>query len=310
MIEKRESYFPSTNGVHQLHMIQWKPEGKVIAILQISHGMVEYINRYDRFATYLAKKGILVVGNDHLGHGKSVNSEEELGYFTSKDGSKIVVDDLHQLTRKMKQVYSDIPYFMLGHSMGSFFIRRYAMTYGEEVNGVIIMGTGAQPKPAIWMGNRLISFMKAFKGSTYRSSLMKKLSFGGYNKKFGSIRTENDWLTKDTNIVDQYMADKYCTFLFTLNGYQTLFDTFTFIQNKKHISQMPKNLPLLFVSGAEDPVGRNGKDVRKITELYKNAGIQSVEMKLYETDRHEILNELDYDCVYEDIYNWISRGIK
>lgn len=309
-MKKSEFYIPSTNKKNSLHVIMWKPEGEITAILQISHGMVEYIDRYDRFATYLAEKGILVVGNDHLGHGKSVNSDEELGYFDSNDGSKTIVEDLYELTKKMKQEYKNIPYFVMGHSMGSFMIRRYIMTYGNEVDGVIIMGTGQQPGLMIKLGSMMIAAMKAVKGTRYRSPFLTMLSFGGYNKKFEPARTKSDWLTKDEAIVDKYISDKFCSFMFTLNGYKAIFDTFSFIGNPKNIDQIPKELPILFASGAEDPVGECGRAVTKIHEIYIKHGIKQVELKLYPTDRHEILGELDYQTVFANLYEWMQKNIK
>ncbi|BBF42025.1 lysophospholipase [Lachnospiraceae bacterium KM106-2] len=309
MINKQEYYLPSTNGVNKLHVVKWEPVGEVTAILQISHGMVEFINRYDRFANYLAERGILVIGNDHLGHGFTAANDDELGFFPAEDGSKTVVSDLYQITKHAKGEHPGVPYYLLGHSMGSFMARRYLMTYGKELDGAIIMGTGNQPKAVIAAGKMVAGLISVFKGKRHRSKLMNTLSFGAYNKQFKPVRTSYDWLTKDETIVDAYAANKYCTYLFTLNGYQTLFNTFSFIMNKKNIQSIPKELPLFFVAGAKDPVGVNGKEVRKIYEQYKKMGIRDCKIKLYDNCRHEILNELEYETVYEDLYKWIIDKI-
>lgn len=301
-------YIPSTNGKNKLYTMIWRPE-KVQGILQISHGMIEHIARYDEFAKFLVSKNILVVGNDHLGHGKTVKCESEFGYFDAEDGSKTVVDDLYEVTKKMKQEYPDIPYYVLGHSMGSFMIRRYLMTYGEAVNGGIIMGTGHQSNGVIAAGNIVYGMLKTLKGAEYRSKWVNEIAVGSYNKQFAPARTASDWLSRNEKVVDEYLKDSYCTFLFTMNGFKMIFDTFSFINKKLNINKIPKDLPMFFVAGAKDPVGNNGKAVTHIYNRYKALGLSKTKLKLYPESRHEILNDLDYKEVYEDIYSWIQSNL-
>ncbi|MBR3771175.1 MAG: alpha/beta fold hydrolase [Clostridium sp.] len=308
-MNKSEFYISSSNGSNQLHCVEWKPEGEPRAVVQISHGMVEYVERYDRFARFLNEAGIVVVGNDHLGHGLSVNNEEEFGYFGENEPSKTVVDDLYQVTLKMKKKYEGIPYFVMGHSMGSFMIRRYIMTYGSLVDGVVIMGTGSTPVPVLLGAKSFISIVRRLKGNTYRSALCDRLCFGNYNKRIHPVRTEKDWLTKDEQIVDQYLNTPMCTFLFTTNGYHTLFSTISFIQKKENIDKIPKDLPVYLISGEDDPVGNYGRGVKKVYEIYKHKNIQDIELKLYKGDRHELVNETDYEVVYQDILSWIEKRI-
>ena len=309
MVEKIEFFIPSTNGYNRLHTIMWKSDCPTFAILQISHGMIEHIERYDDFANYLAERGILIVGNDHLGHGKSVTSHDEFGYFNASDSSKTVVDDLHQLTTLIKSKYPGIPYFLLGHSMGSFMARRYIMTYGNELDGAIIMGTGQQPALALKAGKLLVHLISLFKPMTYRSKLIEQACFGTYNNRFKPRRTKSDWLSQDTAVVDAYIQDPFCDFTFTLNGYLTLFNTLSFIRRTQNIKQIPKSLPIFMVAGKEDPVGNFGKMVRKVYNHYKKIGIQDISLKLYENDRHELLNELDKKQVYADLYTWLKKHI-
>ena len=309
MVEKIEFFVPSTNKHNRLHAIMWKPTGTILAVLQISHGMIEHIERYDDFANYLAQRGFLVVGNDHLGHGKSVSSHDELGYFNAPDSSKTVVDDLHQLTLHIKSKYPGLPYFLLGHSMGSFMARRYIMTYGNKLDGAIIMGTGQKPAIALGAGKLLVGLISLFKPMTYRSKLIEKACFGTYNNRFKSKRTKSDWLSQDTAVVDAYLKDPLCTFIFTLNGYQTLFNTLSFIQHTPNIEQIPKNLPIFMVAGKDDPVGNYGKAVTKVYNCYKKTGIQDISLKLYKNARHELLNEIDKDQVYVDLYTWLKKHI-
>ena len=309
MISTNELYIPSTNGTNQLHVLMWIPKEAPRVILQLSHGMIEHIRRYEAFGEYLAGRGILVIGNDHLGHGYSTNNEDELGYFNAEDGSKTLVDDLYQITLFAKKQYPNTPYFLLGHSMGSFLARRYLMTYGNELNGAIIMGTGQFPKAVTCLGLHILKLLKKVKGAHYRSQLLSDLGFGSYNKQFAPTKTTHDWLSRDNFSNEAYLLDPYCTFLFTLNGYETLLRTFRFIGDESHIKQIPKDLPLFFVAGKEDPVGVNGKVVQQIYDLYTKLGLHTTELKLYENDRHELLHELDSTTVFRDIYNWLDTYI-
>ncbi len=303
---KKNFYFPSSDGVTKIHGIAWIPEGEIKAVLQLTHGMIEFIDRYDQFAQYLNGFGICVIGNDHLGHGESVAGADCYGYFKHPDGNECLIKDMHRLRRMTQKKYQNIPYFMLGHSMGSFLIRKYMMLHGEGLAGVIVMGTGSQPPAVLTFGKLLCRGMALVKGWKYRSSFVNGLVFSSSNKKVKKARTPQDWLTKDEDIVDMYRAHKWCTFIFTLDGFYQLFRTIQFVQNKKHIRQIPRDLPVLLVSGKEDSVGNYGKGVESVYRSYQAAGIADLRMKLYENDRHEILNETDRDVVYEDLRKWIE----
>lgn len=306
---KKDFYYLSADGATQIHALEWIPEGEVRAVLQISHGMVEYAGRYGRFAEYLNRQGIYVTGNDHLGHGESVTEDEKHGYFGHPDGNEHVIEDIHRLRKLTGEKYPDVPYFMMGHSMGSFLIRQYMMLHGEGLAGVIVMGTGTQPAPVLALGKIICRAVAACRGWDHRSRLVHSMAFASNNKKFTPARTEYDWLTKDEKIVDVYMQDPWCTFMFTVNGFYQMFRGIQFIQKQENIDRIPKGLPVFIVSGAEDPVGGFGKGVKAVFESYRTAGIKDVTMKLYDTDRHEILNELDYETVSEDLKNWIEKYI-
>ncbi len=300
---------PSTDGINSLHVVIWKPEKQYKAIVQISHGMVEYIERYDEFANFLNDNGILVIGNDHLGHGKTAIDDVDFGYF-GEGRSETVVNDLHEVTLYAKKTYGeDVPYFLFGHSMGSFMARRYLMTYGSELKGAIISGTGHKTVPVLAVGKFIAGTSKLIKGDRHRSKLLKKLSFLGYNKRIKNAGTENDWLSRNEENVKKYNGDRYCTFCFTVNGYQTLFDVLGYVRKKENYSKIPKNLPIFFIAGVEDPVGAYGKGVKKVFKNYKKSGIEDIEIKLYDDDRHEIINEVDREVVYEDALMWIEKHI-
>lgn len=304
----RESFtFLSADKKTRIHGVCWKPEGQnPRGILQITHGMVEYIERYDAFAEYMNRQGYLVVGHDHLGHGQSVTSKEEWGFFVEKNGSDALVKDMHKLRGKMQEQYKGLPYFMLGHSMGSFLLRKYLCLYGEGLKGAVIMGTGSQPDVLLWVGKSLCGLLAKFRGWHYRSPLIQNMAFAGNGKRFQGEGQKNSWLTKDQEIVKAYTRNPKCSFQFTLNGFYNLFDTIWFINRKAHLAMMRKDLPLLFVSGEEDPVGAFGKGVKKAYGTYAALGMKDLAIKLYPTDRHEILNETDRAQVYEDIYHWIE----
>ncbi len=304
-MKKESFYFKSKVDGKEIHAVKYIPEGEIVAILQIAHGMVEYIERYEAFAEFLCGKGILVVGNDHRGHGSTAKSDDEFGYFKKESPTEAVLSDLKQLTDIIKAENPDLPYFLLGHSMGSFFARRYISEFGKELSGAIIMGTGCQPRILVKSGKLLTRLISLFKDDHHRSPFIENIAFGAYNKKFEPKRTDKDWLTKDEAIVDKYIAEKRCSFSFTLNGYYGMFNCIDSLYNKKNLEKMPKNLPVLFVSGSDDPVGDFEKGVRRACSHFEKVGMENIKLKFYKNDRHEILNETDRVSIYEDLYSWL-----
>lgn len=307
MTKKEELYFDSRDGENKIHAVKWIPDrDKPVCILQIIHGMAEYIERYEEFAQTMAEKGILVAGEDHLGHGKSVGENGTYGYFCERDAATVVVRDSHRLKKMVQEQYPGVPYFILGHSMGSFILRNYLCRYGTGIHAAIIVGTGMQPRPMLMMGKAVAAVQKSFTGSRHTGNLLNALSFGSYNKRIPDEKTLMDWLTKDEKIVDAYLEDPLCGFTFTVNGFQTLFELVNRLYGRENLEKMPKELPVLFVSGEEDPVGGYGKGVKRAYQSFIDVGMKNVKMKLYENDRHELLNEMDREQVYEEIYQWIS----
>lgn len=301
-----EFYYDSSDGKTKIHGVKWIPENGIKAVLQISHGMLEHIERYYDFAEYMSEQGILVVGNDHLGHGSSIVNEENRGYFDEDDGNKVLIEDMHKLFSIIKSENADKPYFILGHSMGSFLTRQFITIYGNEIDGAIISGTGQQPVGRIKFGMFVTKLIAYFKGWNYRSKFVDHLVLGGNNKKFEPARTKFDWLTRDDDIVDNYISDSRISVIFTLNGFYNLFNGILKMNEQENLKLIPKDLPMIFLSGDMDPVGNFSKDVIKAFNIYKNLGMKNISMKLYNGDRHEILNEIDREQVYEDILLWIS----
>ena len=307
---KKEFYYLSRDGKTQIHAVEWMPEDEPKGVLQICHGMVEYIERYHEFAEYLCRHGYYVTGHDHLGHGKSVKDETEYGYFPKKNGNRCVIGDIHQLRMITSKKYPGVPYLMLGHSMGSFLLRQYLTEHGEGLAGVVIMGTGYQPMAVLEAGQLLCRVTALFKGWKYRSKFVDNLSFGSFNKRFEPGETGREWVTSDTELCRRYVEDPMCMFRFTVGGYYQMFEGMKVLSRAGSMAQIPRDLPVLFTAGADDPVGAFGKSVKKVYKKYKSAGMKKVAIKLYAGGRHEILNETIRNQVYEDLFVWCERCVR
>lgn len=309
-MSKEETFsFSSSDGKNKIHAVRWIPEdGKYHAILQITHGMVEYIERYRDFAEFLNKQGVMVVGHDHIGHGESVAAEEDWGYFAEPNPSDILVEDMHMLRKLTQAENPDVPYFMMGHSMGSYMLRKYLAFYGDGLKGAIIMGTGCMPDGITKMGLMIVKILSKIFGTRHRSKFVQKLTYDKPYKQYDLTGKDmsNSWLTKDEEIVRSYYNNPKCTFRFTLNGYRGLMEAVLFDNQQENIRKVPKELPLFFVSGEDDPVGNCGKGVKQVYDKFDEAEKEDITWKLYENDRHEILNETDRDVVYSDIWAWMN----
>ena len=306
---KREFTFPSADGKTAIHAVEWLPEGAPRAVLQIAHGVSEYVLRYEDFAGYLTERGFAVVGNDHLGHGLSVSDGAPRLYFGPKGSWNWVVEDMESLRKLTHRHFPNLPYFLLGHSMGSFYARQYLCEYGQELSGAIILGTGHQPKALVQFARSTCRALAAVHGWQYRSKLVANLSFMGYNKGLEG-RTTHDWLNRDAAEVDKYLADERCTFTFTLNAYYSMFSGILRLHDPAFLARMPKDLPLLFLAGTADPVGDRGKGVLRAIQSLKAAGVQNIRCKLYPGARHELLVETNRQEVFADIAAWLNDQLR
>ncbi|MBR6812502.1 MAG: alpha/beta hydrolase [Oscillospiraceae bacterium] len=304
-----EFFVKSCDGVHSLRVREYIPEGEIKAAVQLAHSIAEHIERYDEFARFLCSKGIMFRANDHLGHGGSVSGDDEVGFFAEKDGWKTVVSDMHALVKKHKSERGDIPLFLMGHSMGSFLTRCYASLHPkEDIAGYILSGTGHISRFISGAGAIMCEREIKKNGPKARSQTLKKLCFGGYNKKFEG-RTASDWLTRDEKIVDAYEADPLCGFDATNALYRDLMGMIRFVTDVKNVRLMDKTKPIMLVSGDMDPVGGYGKEVAAYHKLLHSEGFEDICMILYENARHEILNELQKADVMDDIAEWIQGRI-
>lgn len=298
-----DSYIPSVSGLGDLRVRTWMPEAAPVGVLQISHGVAEHVERYDDFANYLASKGWKVVAGDHLGHGKS--APDTRGWFGRKNGWFNVVADLENIRKE--NCIDGLPYFILGHSMGSFLLRTYLTRYpNSPLSGAVISGTGWQPDAMLKAGIALCDVQKAIRGSDKTSNLINKIAFGSYNARIENPKSSNDWLTTRADIVEQYDLDPLCGFPMTIGLAKDMFSGIAYNQKTENLDKMNKSLPVFFISGDMDPVGNYGEGVTASRDAFVSAGMKSVNIKLYPGGRHEMLNERNWRDVYSDIYIWIS----
>ena len=302
-----EYFFPSSNGKTLIHVHQWTPVGREIrGVVQIAHGVAEYAARYTPFARYLCDHGFVVVANDHLGHGQSVIEGCPMVYLGEQDGWWHMVDDMEQLRKRTAKVFSGKPYFLFGHSMGSFLARTHLIRYPGMLDGCVICGTGHQSAVMV-SGGKLIADKEIKRlGRKAYSVKADQLAFGAYNKRFAPNRTQFDWLSVNEANVDAYIADPLCGGKTTLGLFRDMLDGLSYITKQSNINKMDKELPVYFISGDQDPVGDMGKGVQKAHECFKKAGIRDLSIKLYHGLRHEILNETGKQYVYRDVLDWLE----
>jgi len=304
-VKRSDFSFRSSNGINTIRGIKILPEDMPVkAVLQISHGMVEHYDRYIDFMEYLASNGIAVYMHDHLGHKHSVDNDDQLGYFAHKNGYKHALNDLLHTAQMAKEENPGVKFFMLGHSMGSFYARVFAATFPQVLDGVLISGTGG-PNKAASIGLAAVNMMIKIKGEMHRSETVNKMVFGEYLKKIDNPRTPSDWITRDEAIVDLYRRDKYCQFIFTLSGFRDLMNILSQANDTPAFKDTPDNLPIYVFSGSMDPVGDYGMGIMKVVEGYRSAGCTDVTLKLYDGGRHEMLNEINRQEVYSDVLKWI-----
>ena len=301
--------FLSADGKTSLHAVEWLPEGEVRAVLQIAHGVAEYIERYAPLASFLTERGFAVVGHDHLGHGQSIVAGAPRLYFGPKGSWDWVIADLHALRKRTGERFPDAPYFLMGHSMGSFLARCYLIRHPGSVDGAIIMGTGHMSPLMVTGGRAFAAFEILRKGETLPSAAVSKLSFGTYNKVFAPNRTAFDWISTSEARVYAYVADPLCGENPSMGLFREMLGGIAFMTRQENIEKMDRSTPVFFVSGAMDPVGGLGKEVQRAFSAFQKAGVQDVSMKLYPGLRHEILNEDCAETVHQDLYQWLSERL-
>ena len=305
----KDFYFNSSTGKNKIHARMCVPDTEPRAIVQIIHGIAEYIDRYDEFMSFLADNGIIAVGTDHLGHGKSIESEEQTGFFAYENGWDYAVRDEEVLRLAMHENYPELPIIVFGHSMGSFMARTLLIRYPDAFNAAIISGTGNQGSALVNGGLFMGNLVTGLKGAHHYSKFLNNLAFGSYNKIYENPKTEYDWLSRDEANVQKYIDDPLCGFIPTCSLFRDMMTGVKFITNKKNLTAMNKDMPVYFMSGDMDPVGECGKGVQKAYNNFLEAGMKDVSIKLYPGGRHEMLNEINKDEVYTDILAWLDSKI-
>ena len=304
----RTDHYYSSCGAGKIHYCKWTPEQPPKAVIQLVHGIAERITRYDRFANYLNDLGFVVVGEDHMGHGDSIGEDGIRGYFHG--GWFNGVQDTYQLLEDTKKEYPDLPYMLFGHSMGSFMVRTILAKYPESgISAAIICGTGWQPTFALPALIKVLEAVCKKNGEETPNQKIHDLVFGGYNKRVENPRTPQDWLTRDEQIVDRYIADPLCGFVASCGLMRDMIMGIRYVQTPANLANMKKYLPVLFIAGDADPVGPYGKGVEKAAKAFRKSGMVNVTVKLYPEARHEILNEINYREVFEDIREWLDKTV-
>ena len=301
---RTDFFFKSGSGA-RLHGCRWTPDSQVRAVLQIVHGIAEYVERYDGFANFLNRQGILVVAEDHMGHGKSISQECPQGYFAG--GWQTAVDDTYRLTRDTMAEFRDVPFILFGHSMGSFMARTILAKYPDSgITAAVICGTGWQPAPVLAAGKAACALVCRAKGERAPSPLLQAMAFGTYNRKVEYPRTPYDWLSRDNSVVNAYKADPLCGFTPTAGLMRDMMEGIAYIQREENLAKMGKAIPVLFIAGGDDPVGSYGAGVRTAAEAFRKAGMERVDVRIYPLCRHELLNEINREEIMDDVSRWID----
>ena len=311
MVNISETSFLSGDGVHQIYCRQWTPaEGPVRAAVQLVHGVAEHIGRYDGFASFLAEHGFAVAGDDHLGHGRTAADETELGWFSDDgNGWRHLAEDEKKLRDILREQYPAVPLILFGHSMGSFIARTCLGWYPGDWDMCVLSGTGHQPDVVCRFGRALAGREIKKRGSKYRSAMLQSLAFGGYLKKIDAPVSPNAWICRDETVVRAYDADPYCAFTATAGLMRDMMEGLGIIGQNSHMAKMDKAVPMLFAAGEMDPVGNYGKGVKHVADAFQRAGMRDVTVKLYPDMRHEILNEIGKETVWQDLLDWMEQKL-
>ena len=299
-------WFDSADGVHRCAGYLWQPQDEVKGVVQIVHGIAEHMGRYHHFARYLNQHGYAVCGEDHLGHGKTGEAAGQFGYFARHDGWTLVTADVRAFRDQMGRRFPGVPYFLLGHSMGSFLTRTYLCRYPGTVDGAILSGTGQENALLVGAGKALAWLIGHLRGFDAVSPLIHQLSLGGYNRQFRPNRTTADWISREESVVDAYLQDPFCTITPTVGLYHDMLGGLQYISSSRALSQMDPNTPIYLFSGDQDPVGGNGAGVRKVYGYFQKHGTRDLKLKLYPGARHETLNETNRMEVYADVVEWLD----
>lgn len=314
--------YASYDGESTIRALLWEPDRASAGdpprgLVQLVHGMSEHVERYAGFAEFLCGLGYAVCANDHVGHGKTVSSERDLGHMPLEGGEEVLLHDVNALRELVFERLAgagasatDIPYIIFGHSMGSFITRVYLTRYALGVRAAVICGTGQQPRALSAAGKALTRGIARSRGERYVSELVDGMGAGAYGKAIEGARTDVDWIATDPEVVDEYRRDPLCGQKFTVGAYHTLSSLVADATDPGLAARVPHALPLFFIAGAEDPVGECGTGVERAAQMYRRAGMERVDVKIYPGVRHEILNEPIKCQVHQDVAAWLDEVLE
>lgn len=301
----KESSFLSSDGKHQVYYREYVPEGEPRGILQITHGLTEHIGRYDAFARSFCEQGYIVVGNDHLGHGRTAG-EDDLGRIGDAGGWEAMVEDVRKLYKLTHAEHPGLPCYLFGYCMGSYLARTYIIRYHGSLDGAILCGTGQKSPQLLEAELRTAQMLCRVKGAHSLNRSFYKLAFGQNNKAFPDARTSYDWLNRDEEEIDAFLEDPLRIEIPSVGLLRDMLSGMLFTEKSRNLERMTRELPVLFISGDKDPFGDNGKGVMRAYKAFLKAGMKDVTMKLYSGARHELWNEENRDEVLADILSWLD----
>lgn len=305
MIRTTHFHYPSARDGCSIHALEWAPEGPPRGIVHLVHGISEHIGRYDETARFLAEHGFLVCGEDHLGHGRTV-TDGSYGFFAPENGWTLAARDVRALRKLEGARHPNLPYFLLGHSMGSFLTRTYLILWPGTMSGAVLMGTGQEPAPLVALGKRISALECRRLGPRGVSPLVHTLSLGAYNRRFRPSRTPSDWLSRDPAEVDAFLADPLCQSRPTVSLFRDMMGGLQLIARRDQLARMDPSVPVCFLSGQEDPVGGMGRGVEQVVRMFQDAGCRDLSLHLYPGARHELFHEQNRREVWADLLDWLE----
>lgn len=305
---KQSLYIPDRTG-KKLHVLKWTPDSDPLrGVVHIVHGLAEHAGRYHHVAKFLNENGFVVYAHDHRGHGKT--DEDHLGHIDTENGFDLMISGIGDIQTEVQENYPNLPLFIIGHSMGTFLLQRYLQITSDEPDGVVYSGSNGKPPPILGIGILISKIITKIYGADSQSSLLHKMTFGAYNSKFKPTKTEVDWISRDSEMVQLYVDDPYCNAIPSASFFGSLFQGLKTLHGHKPFSDHSKDLPILIISGDDDPVSDMGKGIKSLEKLILKSGVEDLTVKIYEGGRHEMFNEINRDEVLNDLLKWINSHIK
>lgn len=308
MTKKNHIHMLSSDGKLPIYANLYEPENPK-AVVQILHGMAEHKERYDEMCNVLAKLGFVVIIADHRGHGESFSEDIPLGYFADENGWIVNLRDQNMFSQAVKEKYRRLPFFILGHSMGSLFACSYLKRYEDVMDGMILSGMPAYNK-AVPAGKNLCGIVCKTKGKKGHSNLVRNMAEGGYIKTIKNPKTPYDWISYNEENVAAYAQDPLCGFPFTNKGYADLMDGMMDVFAREDWRVLKPQLPILFIAGQDDPCADVPKGFENSVNTLMKAGYENIEAQVYENMRHEVFNEQQRAIVYKDFVSWLNNQLK